>query len=744
MQKISIEQLYNGQSPSYLIGGDYLSSIAIDPDGDVSSGIKKISGAITPTAHTDFMDIDGNPMWVKPNPMTTDTLIYTDTGKLYQFDKTITSKGTPISLTDAHGNGLTYYNNYYYVAKDNDIDRFNATTMEREENWYSTLQDKYFIYKPSTGHPVEFSIGASTTDKAVAFRIPRINKFFPVNKMYFLVKRATNTSTTNIKVSFIRDNTDQPTGAVEGTPVVFPYSSLPTDTDFSIFEIDIPEQILLGNVFTYWVKIEAETSFATGDVVTFRTVPSADFPNGLLKRFETSSSSWQDVGTDKGLQVIITYEKQKVSKMSNTLYPTNGTAKLPNHVMHVHGDNQLYIADYVAGKCQINKIQTFYTIDVYNRINDFRVGQFITGIQSRAKAEIIAVDNTFQGFTGADTNVLSTITLIGVTGEFIPGEYIGTIDEYGLFTSGTGSPGTGFVKSYNRGKGAGVILQNALSLPYGMMPVSIASFGSDLAVLAIESKDDVINQGNARLYLWDTFDVSFYREVRLPYSMATALLSHNGTPFLWGGDDRGYSFSQYVGGDSVGEIFYVDDGLPPFAGAVSGENNRILWGTNTTYPDTTGAIMAFGSRNASLPKGVHNIARTDGQVTSLLVATKGTNNLVIGQNGALYKQGGEYKSIFRTKLINVGKNFTIKQITIPLSKNVNENTAIEVRAYVDNESRYKEINTINNENHGGKNKVVDYFEITGQNNFFIEFKWSKTEPLPILLPLTLEIEVLED
>jgi hypothetical protein len=82
--------------------------------------------------------------------------IYTDTGKLYQFDKTITSKGTPISLTDAHGNGLTHYNNYYYVAKDNDIDRFNATTMEREENWYSTLQDKYFIYKTIATNSITF------------------------------------------------------------------------------------------------------------------------------------------------------------------------------------------------------------------------------------------------------------------------------------------------------------------------------------------------------------------------------------------------------------------------------------------------------------------------------------------------------------------------------------------------------------------------------------------------------------
>jgi hypothetical protein len=367
---------------------------------------------------------------------------------------------------------------------------------------------------------------------------------------------------------------------------------------------------------------------------------------------------------------------------------------------------------------------------------------FIYGADSKASAEILAVS---QGFYAAakGSNSVWELTVINQKGAFIEDESL---------RNSSGSS-LGNFEATNVGKVTGDIELNALTLPADMKPVALESFGSDLAILAINSTDNDINQGEARLYLWDTFDVSFYREVKLPYATATALLSHNGIPFIWGGDERGYSFSRYVGGDSVQELFYVDDGVPPFAGAVTGDNNRILWGTRTTYPLESASVMAWGSRNAAIPNGLHNIAQVvldsqDKQVTALTVATKSDDGLVIGARSSsesvLAKSGGEYQSVFRTKLQNVGREFVVKQLTIPLAKQVNSNMSIGVKVYVDNESRSKVLPTINSANYGGKDKVVIYPDITGESNYFIEFTWTGTEALPILLPLGELIETLNE
>jgi hypothetical protein len=743
IKNIQIDNIYNGQSPSYLIGGDYLSSIAIDPDANVSPIINKISGAISPTSHEQFLLLDGNPLWIKPNPKNDVTFTYTDTGKIYRYDKNFEPVGSTLTLSNSSGNGLSYYNGYYYAFKDTNIDRISVDGAV-EQNYLNTIKSRFDVYNPKSINSFsEVSIGGSTntTKTEIAFRFGDVDQVKFVNKIYFLAKRNNNNSSSKINISLVADDTNTPTGTVLSQIATINYANI--STDWSMISLDVFFQLLDASG-PFWIKIEPETVFENDDEVFFRVVDGSEFPEGLLKDY--NGSVWLNVSTFKGLQFILTYEKKLLPEMGNETYPLNGNIQLPNHTAVVHNDT-LYYADFIDNRGIIESIKTLTEMEIEFVGGFMTLNQVITGATSGASATIVLIEDYFtstQPATQSGSNITTRVGLINIVGEFIVGEFVGTIDQFGNFSLGQGFK-SGKVVSITQGKMYDRRATGRLELPYGMHPVAIESFGSDIAVLAVQTTDDTVNQGESRIYLWDRFDVSFYREIKLPYATATALLSHNGIPYLWGGDDKGYSFAYYAGGDQVQEIFYIDDGKPPFAGAVVGENNRILWGSNITYPETAGVVHAWGSRNASLPKGLHTIARTPNnqQVTALTVGTLNEQNIIIGSDDMLAKDGGELHAVWRSKVINVGKNFTIKQITLPLSDTVDEDTEITVSVFVDNESRSKEVITIDNTTYD-KNKVVIYPDFTGENNFFVELKWSNTKRVSILLPITIKVEVMEE
>lgn len=739
-RNIQIDTIYNGQSPSYLIGGDYLSALAIDPDANVSPIINKISGAISPTSHESFLELDGNPLWIKPNPKNDNTFVYTDTGKLYKYDKDFNTVGSTGTLTNSKGNGLTYYNGFYYAFKDTDLDRI-TVDGDITENYLSTIKSNIDIYNPRSTSQDETSIGGSnnTTKTAIAFKMFN-TPTSSINNISFVSKRNSNTSATQIKISVVRDDTGNPTGAEQGS-VTMNYSDLPENYDL----VNLTGNISLTSAFgPFWVKIEAVSGFNVDDKVFFKIVTSSEYPNGALKNYE---GSWSDVSIYKGLQFILSYKTKLLPNMGNSTYPFNGVTRLPNHTAHVHNDT-LYYCDFIDNRGIVESIKTITQVEVEFVENFFTVNKFVTGITSKATATVVLIQDNFYSSpfdTPTGTKLTTKLGLINITGEFIVGETIGTPDAFGRLTIGSGQAGNGVIQSITQGGMYDLRATGTLELPYGMHPVSLESFGSDIAVLAIQTTDDTVFQGEARLYLWDRYDVSYYREIKLPYATATALLSHNGIPYLWGGDDKGYSFAYYAGGDQVTEIFYIDDGKPPLSGAVAGENNRILWGSNATYPETAGTVLAWGSRNASLPRGLHTVARdpNNNQITSLAIGTISEQNIIIGSEGIIAKDGGELNSMFRSKVINVGQNFTVNQITLPLSDIVDEDTEITLSVFVDNETRSKEVITIDSSTYK-ENKVVIYPEFSGQNNFFIELKWSKTKRVSVLLPITIKISVDEE
>lgn len=373
-----------------------------------------------------------------------------------------------------------------------------------------------------------------------------------------------------------------------------------------------------------------------------------------------------------------------LTALTNTTYPSHRGAAgtLPNHPAHVHGDGALYFGDFAVGQGLIHRIKTTKVTD-----------------------------------------------------------------------EGDTDNGSGY---------------NVLDLPFGYMPTAIASYGTDLVIAAVQTTNGTLVQGSAALFFWDTFADSFYRQVDLPDTLVTALQISNGILYIWSGSikDKGYRLSAYAGSQQIQSIYLSPSGSPPLAGAVTAHGDRIFWGT-TQMTQTTGSpsyystVMAFKSQDPRLPNGVHSVAQasnsttsTDGLITALAVAEQaafGKTQFVIGWRDAaaygLDKRTTTYgNAIWRSPMINVGRKFRIANIRFALSAAVAANMTITPTVYTDDfsSSSTQGLDVINNTNFANSERHIEYRpNINGDHNFVLEFVWSGTVLNSVILPITIDVEILE-
>lgn len=305
---------------------------------------------------------------------------------------------------------------------------------------------------------------------------------------------------------------------------------------------------------------------------------------------------------------------------------------------------------------------------------------------------------------------------------------------------------------------------NVLDLPFGFYPTDIESYGTDLVICAIQTTDSTINQGKSALFFWDTTNTdTFYRQVALPDPLCTALLNVNGILFCWSGNaSNGVRLSRYIGGETISEVAYQEEGVPPLAGAVDALGSRLVWGGFTTYPENSASVFAYGSKNDSLPKGLHNIVRSTSSgstqnVNSLKYIQQASNvapRLIVGWGDGSAKgldklsTTATYNSKFRTEVVNVNKAFILKKLAIPFAAAVDANTTVTVKVYLDDESSSVTLTTINNTNYPGKRKVLfkanELASCVGENNWFVEFTFAGTTEMPILVPIEYKLDIKDD
>lgn len=302
---------------------------------------------------------------------------------------------------------------------------------------------------------------------------------------------------------------------------------------------------------------------------------------------------------------------------------------------------------------------------------------------------------------------------------------------------------------------------NALDFDYGYYPVSVETYGTDLAVALIEGIQTGIKQKPAAVSFWDTTAASFSKliQVEFPDPIISAMKNVNGVLYVWSGNvNGGVRLSRFLGGYSFEEVWFSEDGYPPLQGAVDAELNRVIWGTPITYPETATCVFAMGSRSFKVGQGIHNILKTtaDGSsngVTALKYFKTTANNLrqpivawkVTGSQGVDKTSTTYGVSVYRSEVFRLGKPYQIGKIRIPLAQAVATNQTAEIRVYKDNGSSSDLVATINSTNYpNSERNVVIYPSVNGYHDFFLEIRTSGTALLTAALPITIEGETKED
>jgi len=149
MREININSIHGGISTTLNQGNadSYLGACAIDTDEKVNG---RISGTISPTARQKFNETSGS-LWLERNDVNDYIYYYTKDGEFGFIDED-GETNIIAELTESKGNGLKYYNNYYYIAGNNNIHRYgpmNDTPVLVEDWWTSIVKkEEVFSLKP--------------------------------------------------------------------------------------------------------------------------------------------------------------------------------------------------------------------------------------------------------------------------------------------------------------------------------------------------------------------------------------------------------------------------------------------------------------------------------------------------------------------------------------------------------------------------------------------------------------------
>lgn len=292
---------------------------------------------------------------------------------------------------------------------------------------------------------------------------------------------------------------------------------------------------------------------------------------------------------------------------------------------------------------------------------------------------------------------------------------------------------------------------NVIDFPFGLYPTCIGNYGLDIVAGCIQtSSDTTVSQGKAALIFWETTNVStFYRIIHLEDPLVTALKNVNGTLYIWSGNaDGGTRVSKYLGGDVLQEICYYPDSVPPFQGAVDAIGNKLVWGGHAV---DVASVFSYGSFN-KFKMGLHNIARAtssgaNGNVTALKIVNQ-NGRMAIGSGSDTDKQIDKYSatatlnSVLKSEVFTIGQTFTIDSIRLSLGGAVSANTIITPKIYVDDGNADADLKTINATNYDNSQRTITFGTgsgslIKGNNNFYIEFTFTGTSPLPLTLPITI-------
>lgn len=310
---------------------------------------------------------------------------------------------------------------------------------------------------------------------------------------------------------------------------------------------------------------------------------------------------------------------------------------------------------------------------------------------------------------------------------------------------------------------------NVLDLPFGYMPTSIASFGTDLVISAIQTSDSTLKQGDSALFIWDAVSSSFRVQIPVSDAVITGLKNSNGTLYVFCGGlvNNGYRLAYYAGGETLKTIYFSSEGHSPLQGAIDALGDKLYWGTikmvqTTSSPEYYAVVMSAGSKDPNVPLKIQCPVKTAASATSsvgivgaiaaIQQASFSAPNLVVGYKHSttygIAKKGTTYgATVFHAPVVQVGHKFIIRRIRINFAKAIAASMTITPTVFLDDfsSSSTNGLRVINNTNYSKSEQYVEFKpDINGKRNFVLELRHSGTALLPIALPIEIDIETLTD
>lgn len=369
--------------------------------------------------------------------------------------------------------------------------------------------------------------------------------------------------------------------------------------------------------------------------------------------------------------------------LGNLTYPTQRGVTLPNHPMHVHSDNKLYIGDFEEGA-------------VANK--------------GRGKIHFIKTKN---GTSEGDTDDGTSQDVF-----FLPYGYTPTaIASWGLDLAVAAIP-AGSGNTIIGGK-AKIFLWdavNAPSLPYREItlidPVvtALLNHNGNLFIWSGNMNNGVrvsVYQGG-----YSVKQLAFFEE---GFSPPAGAVDGLGNRIAWG------AFTTYPENSaSVYALGYKNGNLPLTL-------HNII---NTSASASSTAEMVTAIKYAQHPSFVS---------PRFIVAWRDSSNYGIDK-----LSNTASVALFRSLHYMIGAPFRINKVSIPLGEAVTDGHNLEPKIYTDQETTGNSLTTINNTNYPGKRRIVYYPNIKGTNDFMLQLRWNGTRVLPVIFPIIIEGETKQD
>jgi len=333
-----------------------------------------------------------------------------------------------------------------------------------------------------------------------------------------------------------------------------------------------------------------------------------------------------------------------------------------------------------------------------------------------------------------------------------------------------------FIQTTGGGSGGSSSTYQALALPTGLVPICMESLGANLVIATYDRNSAASStnygirnkNGRAKIAFWDTLsqNINSITWVEFPDALITAMKNVNGKLYVFSAPaekTNGFRVSQYVGGYTFEEIWSSEEALAPLPGAVDGTSSRLVFGSYTLTPKSTGCVYSLGLSASGISNGIFcpfaSSTADNAMVTALMLPVnsargKGWDYPVFGSSdfSSIYRLenidgASNCNATWWSQVFRIGQRYKITKIRIPLAEPLTAGTTIVPKIYTDDGfgTAYA-LTSLTSANFGTtkRNIVFHPVNLTGESNFWFELSWSASYPLAIGLPITIEYELVTD